>query len=342
MRDQPGRAHRTTRRTTRLLAALFSLLMVASLVACGDSDDDAGGADTTTPTNEAPTDEESGTVTIEHRYGSTPVAVAPERIVSLDAQWTDVLLALDAPPVGYIKDPGAPDGFPWRGDGLADSTGMTATDALPYEQIAALHPDLIVVAYFAQSQEDYDRLSAIAPTIATLSPNQVDSWQDTTTAAGKVLGVEDEAAALIADVDGQVATVAEELPGLQGTTYALVNYVPGDKFYVVSDPKDGATVLFTQLGMEIAPAIVEAGDDASGRAEFSLEQASLFDSDLLMLLTNGGDPESITGYDSLTAVQSGAVLLLDYAGATAINTPSPLSVPYALEILRPALEKAAA
>ena len=49
-------------------------------------------------------------MTIEHRYGDDRVPVDPERIVSLDVQWTDVLAALDAPPVGYIRDPNTEDG----------------------------------------------------------------------------------------------------------------------------------------------------------------------------------------------------------------------------------------
>jgi iron complex transport system substrate-binding protein len=41
-------------------------------------------------------------------------------------------------------------------------------------------------------------------------------------------------------------------------------------------------------------------------------------------------------------VQTGAVATVDLAAATALNTPSPLSIPYGLEVIRPALEAAAA
>jgi iron complex transport system substrate-binding protein len=280
-------------------------------------------------------------VTIEHRYGSTEISERPQRIVSLDAQWTDALIALDAPPVGYIPDPTAPDGFPWRGDALDGSTPMPATDALPYEQIVALEPDLIVVAFFAQDQTDYDTLSAIAPTVATLSENQVDPWQEVTRAAGDVLGQQDAAAALVADVDGQVAALAEELPGLEGKTFALVNYVPGDSFYVVSDPDDGAVVLFDQLGLQISPSILEVGGDVSGRVKLSLEQTQVLDADVLILFANGADPTEIPGYSSLPAVTSGAVAELDYVEVLGLNTPSPLSLPYSLDFIRPALDAAA-
>lgn len=320
---------------------LLSALCLAMLVAaCGGSDEAdpttttaaSGGSDTT----------EFEPVTFEHRYGTTEVDERPQRIVSLDTQWTDALLALGTTPVGYLADYNVPDGFPWRGDDLADSTEMTATDALPMEQIAALRPDLIVVTYFAQNQADYDKLAAIAPTITTLSDAEVDTWQEITVAAGQVVGEPATADEVVASVDGQVAAVAEELPGLAGKTFAFANYVKGDAIYVVSDPDDGAVVLFDQLGMVISPAILEAAGNETGRVKVGFERTDLLDADLLALLTNGEDPSTIPSYDTLPAVKSGAVSLLDYADATALNTPTPLSVPYVLEVIRPALEVAAA
>ncbi|HWJ64336.1 MAG TPA: ABC transporter substrate-binding protein [Acidimicrobiales bacterium] len=334
-----------TRRPATAAALLLALglLLTSALAACGSSSSD-GGSSEPAANSEGNDDAGSagGTVTIEHRYGSTEAPVAPERIVSLDTQWTDVLAALDAPPAGYIADPSSPDGYPWREDLLDDSAAIEAVDQLPYEKIAALKPDLIVVSYLAQDEGDYEKLSAIAPTIATLSDAEVDTWQDITAAAGQVLGQEDEAAALVEQVDGGVAKVAEELPGLDGKTYSLVNYVAGDRFYVVADPDDGAAVLFDQLGLAITPDILDAAKGASGRVELSLENAELFDADLILLLANGSDPEDISGWNELQAVQDGAEVVLDYDLAVGLNTPTPLSIPYALEEIRPALEAAAA
>ena len=67
----------------------------------------------------------------------------------------------------------------------------------------------------------------------------------------------------------------------------------------------------------------------------------MLDADLLLILTNGADVNDIPGYDLLPAVQDGAVAVLDIAGVTGLNTPSPLSIPYSLELIRPALEAAA-
>jgi iron complex transport system substrate-binding protein len=330
-------------RTVRLRDALTGMVVIAVLAAvltgCGGSSD---GGDASSNTNAGSSTKAPSTVAITHRFGTTDTPVRPKRVVSLDAQWTDVLLAMDAPPVGYLLDYNLEDGFPWRGDRLDQATGIAATTALPYEKIAALEPDLIVVAYFAQNDNDYKKLTAIAPTIATLSASQVDTWQDITLTAGRVLDEPKRAQAVIDDVEGQVAAVATELPGLDGKTFALVNYVPGDKFYVVSDPKDGAVQLFTQLGMSISPTILEAGRDGPGRVELSLERADMLDADLLIVFPNGGDPEDIVGWDQLPAVKSGAVSVLDYAAVSGLNTPSPLSIPYSLKLIRPELERVAA
>lgn len=338
-------AHRSPgRRSTPVALLLASLVAVLVLGSCSSDSGDTSTEDSTGADDAAASSE--GTVTVEHRFGATEVPVAPERIVSLDFQWTDVLTALGAPPAAHVPDPNIDGEAPWL-DGQLDDTEVLevtpTTSELPYEQIAALEPDLIVVTYLATDEQSYETLSAIAPTITTLAAGDgVDTWQDITETAGTVLGLEDEAAALVADVEGQVAALAEELPGLEGQTFALANYVPGDSIYVVADPTDGASVLFEQLGMAITPTILEKPNLEGGRVQLSFEQISLLDADLLLVLTHGADPDEITGYDALPAVERGAALAMDYADIVALNTPSPLSVPYVLEVIRPTLEAAEA
>ncbi|MEM9612779.1 MAG: ABC transporter substrate-binding protein [Actinomycetota bacterium] len=350
---------------------LCALLLAAILLAACGGEDGAGDADSTasepaatdedtaspetTPDAEADDgagdgdDDEADTaepVVIEHRYGSTTIEGRPERIVSLDLQWTDVLLALDLPMVASSGDPLAEGGVsPWQADLLDPDTEILNTSFgldLPLEQIAALQPDLIVITFAAQTEETYDTLSAIAPTIGPLTDDQIEDWRSLATAAGEIFDLEDEAAALIDEADAEIAALRQELPGLDGQDYSLANYVPGDSLVIVADPDDGAGQLFAQLGMSIDPEILDEAEGATlGRVQLSLERVDLLDSDLLMLLTNGVDPAEITGYDELPAVQRGSAVVLDISTAVALNTPSPLSVPYALERIRPALEAAA-
>jgi iron complex transport system substrate-binding protein len=328
-----------------LLTALLAFGLLAAACSSDDSASDGGEDATTDGSTGGDEGSDDGTVEVEHRFGTTEVPVAPERVVSLDLQWTDTLAALGTPPVAYVQDPTLEDPA-WQEGLLDDSEAIEVsptTTELPYEDIVAADPDLIVVTYFAADEESYGLLSEIAPTIATLTAGDaVDPWQDITTVAGEVLGVEDEAQALIDEVEGEVAAVAEELPELEGKTFAFANYVPNDSIYVLADPDDGASTLFQSLGMEIAPTILDAGDADGGRVQISFEQIDLLDADLLLILTNGADPNDIAGYATLPAVESGAVLDMSYTDIVALNTPSALSVPYALEIIQPTLEAAAA
>src|SRR3546814_13238563 len=92
--------------------ALATLLAAALLVAaCGDDDGGSDAAAVDSPATEPASgdttggDEAAGAVTIDHTYGETTIESTPERIVSSDPPWNDVLVALDAPLVAATPDP---------------------------------------------------------------------------------------------------------------------------------------------------------------------------------------------------------------------------------------------
>ncbi|NEE03601.1 ABC transporter substrate-binding protein [Phytoactinopolyspora halotolerans] len=335
-------------RTVRAsLAAAAGFALMAGIAACGGSGDgsDDASAETTGNTTAEPSGapaDDAGPVTIEHRYGSTEVDEPPERVVSVDLPWNDVMLAMGVEPVGYAIDAYMPEpGVPWQ-ELPDDAVAIDGTDGLPFEQIAALEPDLIVGTFTIDDEQTYERLSDIAPTIASPDEHQVTPWQELVRVAGEVLDRQESAQEIIASVDGQVAAVADELPGLQGRTFALAQYVVGDSMYIVADEEDGSSVFFQQLGMEMFAPVVEHGrETGDSRINVSAERADLLEADLLAFLVNGGDESDladIPGFDQLP----GTVAVLDYATVVGLNTPSPLSIPYALEQLRPYLEQAAA
>lgn len=310
---------------------LFALA-VGLLAGCGS---EAEGGDTAAP--ETTTEP----VVVEHRFGTTEVDGVPERIVTIDLQWTDTMLALGVEPVGYAVDSYLPDGVaPWQ-ELPADAEQLDLTDGIPVERVAALDPDLIVANFSISDQGLYDTLSQIAPTIPDLGEEQVTPWQDLVTTAGEVLGRPDDAAALVEEVDGAVAETAAELPGLAGRTFALAQYVVGTGLVIVADEADGSSVFFQQLGMEMLPELRAEGErTGSARVEVSTERVDLLRADLLALLVNGGDESDLAdlpGYEALP----GTVAVLDYASIVGLNTPTPLSLPYSLDALRPYLDDAA-
>ena len=305
------------------------------------------GALTSSPVGAStvPDPADGGPIVIEHRFGETRLDKVPERIVTLDLQWTDVLLSVGIEPVGFLANPYAGEGgiYPWEAEMLDDATPIEATSGLPMEQIAALDPDLILVGFEAAEQEQYDQLAAIAPTVGLLGELQVDDWQTQLDVVAEVTGRSEEAPAVLEHVEGLVTDAVAGLPGLDGRTYALVNYVEGDGlFYVVADPDDGSSQLFYDLGLEIDPDLLGIEPGSFGRIELSFENVAMLEADMLVVFAQTGDPADVPGWDALPAVQSGAVVSLDFAAVSGLNQPTPLSIPYSLDLITPTLELASA
>jgi len=113
-------------------------------------------------------------VTIEHAFGETIIEAAPERIVTWGRGNHDALLALGIVPVAmpFSTYGGGDNGLhPWVEEKLAElgaETPVQLADAqdIPFEQIAAQDPDVIIAVFSGISAEDYARLSQIAPTVA--------------------------------------------------------------------------------------------------------------------------------------------------------------------------------
>ncbi|WP_166356329.1 ABC transporter substrate-binding protein [Phytoactinopolyspora limicola] len=324
-----------------MFVALGALIMTG-VAACGSDDADPG--DTTTVEAGDNTTTEGGgnadAVTVTHRFGTTVIDAVPQRVVTIDSQWTDVMLAMGVEPVGHTIDSYLPDSItPWQ-ELPADAAALTTVDGLPFEQISALEPDLIVGTFTIADDETYTLLSGIAPTVASLDSGQVSPWHDLVDVAGDILRDVERATSVIDAVDRRVADVAADLRGLAGQTFALAQYIVGDSMYIVADEDDGSSVFFQQLGMQLYPPVVSEAENASqARLNVATERADLLRADLLAFLVNGGDEDDLTdipGFDQLP----GTVAVLDYATIVALNTPSPLSIPYALDRLLPYLEDA--
>ncbi|MGH8908254.1 MAG: ABC transporter substrate-binding protein [Egibacteraceae bacterium] len=107
-------------------------------------------------------------VTIEHKYGATEIREEPRRVVSVGLTEQDAILALGVKPVAvsewFGEQPYAT--WPWATDLLGDAEPAVLRGELNFERIAGLRPDLILAIYSAITQDEYDTLSQIAPTVA--------------------------------------------------------------------------------------------------------------------------------------------------------------------------------
>ena len=106
--------------------------------------------------------------------------------------------------------------WPWAADTPAATAG--AIEVIPaaeinFEQVAALDPDVIFAIGSGIEQEDFDPLSAIAPTVAQSADYNVfgTPWDVAQLTIGQALGLEPEAQALVDEMNAQFAAVVEAI-----------------------------------------------------------------------------------------------------------------------------------
>ncbi len=329
-----------------LLRLLALLSITAFLVACGedeDSGDSAGGSEPATA------EEGAFPVEIEHKYGTTTIEEAPERVVVAGLREQDSLLALGIVPVGttewYGEHPGAI--FPWAEEALGDAPKpkvLNFTDGIQYEQIAALRPDLILAVYSGLTQKDYDTLAKIAPVVAQ-PPGQVDwgsSWQDEILTTGRAVGKPEEAEKLKDEAEAQLAKAAEDNPEFEGQTAAVAT--PYEGVYVYG-PQDARSRLLIDLGFTFPEGLKDVGGEEFG-GNLSSEKLELLDVGALVWFANPGPAKKVREngvYSRLKVRTEGRDVFLAETGALyeATSFISVLSIPFLVDELVPKLAAAA-
>ncbi len=337
--------------------ALAGGLTIALAAGCSSSTDEAPKAESTTAASES-----AFPVTIDSALGSATIPEAPTRVATWGWSNQDAMLALGVVPVAMPTFDGPQYGseggiLPWDAKALEDLGGETptlltgdGTGAVPVEQFAAAAPDLIFAPYSGLTQEEFDKLSDIAPVVAYPDEQWTTSWEDQLTIAGKALGKEEEAADLVSGVEGSISDAAAKYPALQGktVTIALPN-APGT--FAVSKDDDVRVEFLEQLGLVNEPTIQEADpakDPDAVYFELSLEQASLLKSDVLFVVAY--DKESLGGFLAEPAVASQPVLAQGRTASTeslsvdknfAFGGLTVLTIPYILDDVASALNAAA-
>ena len=295
-------------------------------------------------------------VTLNHVYGSTTIEAAPKRIVTWGWGNEDAVIALGTVPVGipFQSYGGGEDGIQrWIEQALAggDKPNVLAnTGEPPFEQIAALQPDLIIAAFSGITQDQYTLLSGIAPTIAYSGDAWSATWQDVTTIVGAALGKPTEAAALIADTEQFLADKVAKYPEIPGTTFAGFNDFDGA--IAVYAPLDARMRFLTGLGLVTAPSVEQLSPN-DGKFIFSLSY-EVFDtltSDILITYYEEQAPldELLTRsyVKSMPQVQKGALAaLVGIENVAAVSPPSALSLrwgfPQYIEVIAKAARAAKA
>ena len=280
-------------------------------------------------------------VTVDGSQGPVTLDKQPTRIVSVGQyRDTDAAVALGVVPLATPDLTGFMEGgiSPWVVAKLAGAKPelLEVTDGLPLEKIAALTPDLILATDHSGLEEDYGSLSGIAPTMSTVSGYNRDTWQVTTTRVGTALGRSNQAAGLIAQVEGAISAAKAANPGFAGKTFTIGPVTAEGVINTINSPQDASALFLSQLGLVLSPKVAALPKgNFPGRAIVSPELINEIDADVLILTFNS--PQAKTTLEAnplfqrIPAVQRGSYVALDLPTAIAIGFPSALSIPYALD-----------
>ncbi|MFI7481815.1 iron-siderophore ABC transporter substrate-binding protein [Kocuria sp. M1R5S2] len=343
------------RRTLAPAALLAAGALVLTGCATGQTD---GSADETSATAEGATGEFPRTV--QHVYGETTIEEAPERVATVSWVNHDVATALGVVPVGAPvtdfggNENGSTDWF----DAAVEESGAQApetyseADGINYEAIAALEPDVILGAYSGLTQEEYDKLSEIAPVVAYPEDAVAfgTSWQDSTQLIGEALGREEQAGEVVADVEQQIQETAEQHPELEGTSfvYGTIDPSAADPIFAYTGV-DNRPKFLESLGMVQSEAVQDAaeGKEDEFYVTWSPEKADELTSDVFVSWAQDeGVREAIEKDPLLSRIpavaQGDPVLQTDEQEVLSVSAASPLSIPWALENVVPDIAEAAA
>lgn len=289
-------------------------------------------------------------VTVEHKYGSTTVDAAPERIVTLGYNDQDALYAVGAQPIAvrhwFGTDPH--DIFPWARAAAGDAAPTVMNTAeLDLEAILNFDPDLIVGQFIGLTRAEYDRLSQIAPTVAQSGdyPDYATPWQEMTRNLGASVGRAGAAATAVQTVENAFAEAAAAHPEFAGREVVVMLPNPDGGFWVYSSNDNRARSLIA-LGFKI-PEEIDALAGENTYIDVSEERYDLLDHDLLLILNSDEHPVpnlddwiATPLFKGLNVAKEGRVLVLEGGPANALIFNTVLSLPYALESILPELQAA--
>lgn len=322
--------------TTVILAAATALALAACSGTAGATDDSPS-----TPTAGYP-------IEIEHALGTATLTEKPERVATVNWANHEVPLALGVVPVGMAAaNFGDDDGdgvLPWVSEKLDELGGempvlFDETDGIDFEAVADTDPDVILAAYSGLTQEDYDTLSEIAPVVAYPEAPWATSWRDVITFNSAGLGMADEGAQLVADIEQEIADAVSEYPQLEGKATMFLTHVdPTDlsevSFYTANDTR---AAFFEDLGLSTPESVQAASaDNSKFSGTISAEQVDTF-ADVDLIVTYG-DSQLISTLENdpllsqMPAVANGAIVALPGSSplGTAAN-PTPLAISWVLD-----------
>ena len=184
-------------------------------------------------------------ISVEHAQGQLELKQLPQRVVVFDIGILDSLDALGVEVIGVPKDFVPPHLAKYKADSYAHIGSLFEPD---YETLAALQPDLILVAN--RSAAVFNDLQKIAPTadFTVWGENYLEQFYQRTTKLGTIFNQAELAAAQIASIQQKLSkaqSLAQEAGNallVMTTGGRLTAFGPGSRYAILHDEVGLASV----------------------------------------------------------------------------------------------------
>ena len=342
----------------RTLFAVVMATAALSLTACstGSTDGDDDVADSKAVTQP---DANAFPVTLEHAYGETTIEAEPQRVVTLGWTDQDTALSLGVAPIGAtdISWGGNEKGStPWYDAKLSELDAeqpqrLSDADGVPFRDIALLKPDLILATNSGITEKDYKKLAKIngsTPVVAFPGDPWLTSWEDSLDLVGKALGRSAIAVDVKSATRAALKQAGEDHPDIVGKSFIFASLATTDMskidYYTTYDNRP---LILADTGMVNAPIIEELSEKGQFYGTLSAERGKDLDADVFITYaeTDGDlakfEKDPLLG--EIPGIKNGHVLAsANKTDALGLSSPTPLSIPYAMEHFMPEVAKAVA
>lgn len=295
----------------RSKAAVAAALSIALMMtACGTAPANTGGegsVPTSAMTSQAAETEETepveeGTRTISTVMGNVEVPVNPKRIV-VDYLIGDVV-ALGVTPLGVAKaeEGDAKTAF---ADKIIESVSIESWE-LDAEEVMALEPDLIILAF---SQDPYEDLSKIAPTVYV--PYGDMTTEERIQFIGDVLNKPEAAETVLNSYKEKISTAKQTLQNVGlADAEVTIGQFGDDGSYIAGAKHAVGVVVYNELGLKVPGKVqTEIIDKDEYWGNVSMEVLETFCGDYIISL--GEIPATLNDnavWQSIPAVQNGKII----------------------------------
>lgn len=338
-----------------LVAAAASGVAALALTACSTGPTSEASADPASSSATA-VDKDAFPTTIKHAFGETTISAEPQRVATVGWNDQDVVVSLGVIPVGATKitwGGNANGSTDWFDAGVAklDASAKVAryddTAGVPFDAIAQAKPDLILGVNSGIAQEDYDKLTKIAPTVAFPGEAWGTSWEDSVRLVGQALGRTTKATEVTAETNKAIDDAVAKYPQIKGKSAAWAWFTPTDLSVVsVYTSSDLRPQILRRFGMVDAPTVTALSKGTKQfSANLSAEKSATLAADALIFYVE--KPEEVDTLKKhpllgqIPALKTNHyVASADNATALTMSSPSPLSMPVALSTFLPKIASA--